>query len=158
MNTKLSGGARVVIQCQHQAECPFTVIITKSRAKATMGMWQLSEVSVCSHSLHCPHTSAPRISSKALESILKPDMCSAVPLRIHAEKIQQTYGINVGLSTICKAVRCMDEGPMGLWLHSGKAMLMGDREKGEEYGAETVFPEAVKGACNLHVKKDVCCP
>ena len=70
-----------------------------------MGMWQFSEDSVCSHSQSCPPTSAPRISSKAIEHIVQKDMYSGIPLRMHAEKIELQYGIKVALSTVCKAIR-----------------------------------------------------
>ena len=70
-----------------------------------MGMWQLNEDSVCSHSQSCPPNSTPRISSEAIEPILQKEMFSAPPLRMHAEKIQYQYGIKVALRTICKAMR-----------------------------------------------------
>ena len=267
VNKKCSGGTQVVMQCINP-DCTFSVTISKSRARATIGMWFIKDDSVCVHIPLCQTTSTPKLRAKAVETILKKDMLSAVPLRIHAENIQEMYGIKVALSTVCKAMQsvkglhkshqheqlqvigkflqafmeknvdttiraekdpqnglfriyicpgahqkavpaclgivhsdamhiknkefnfqiaasavltnqrssfihavsifpienkdnwiwhfhCMDEGLMGAWLHSGKAMLMGDREKGEEAAAENVFPESVKGACSIHIKKDM---
>jgi hypothetical protein len=42
---------------------------------------------------------------------------------------------------------------MGRRLHSGKVLLMGDREKGELLAGQTVFPEANPAACRRHIQK-----
>ena len=40
-------------------------------------------------------------------------------------------------------------------LHSGRAMIMGDREKGEVAASESVFPESPKASCEVHIKKNM---
>lgn len=49
----------------------------------------------------------------------------------------------------------LNEGPLGLWLQSGRAMIMGDREKGEEAAADTIFPLSPKAACQYHIRKNM---
>ena len=45
--------------------------------------------------------------------------------------------------------------PLGNLLHQGKSMIMGDREKGEEAAAHTIFPESAKASCVYHIRKNM---
>jgi len=47
----------------------------------------------------------------------------------------------------------LNKGPLAIMLHSSKALLVGDSEKGEEDAADTIFPESQKADCRLHIKK-----
>lgn len=49
----------------------------------------------------------------------------------------------------------LDRGNMGRRLHSGKILLMGDREKGELNAGQTVFPESLAAACTRHILKNM---
>ncbi len=49
----------------------------------------------------------------------------------------------------------LNKGPMGDWLQSGKVLMMGDREKGEEAAAISIFPDAPKAACLYHIRKNM---
>jgi len=52
-------------------------------------------------------------------------------------------------------MRCLDNGPLGEWLHSGKAIVMGDREKGESNAVHAVFEETLGASCTHHIKKNM---
>ena len=52
-------------------------------------------------------------------------------------------------------MRCLDDGPLGEWLHSGKAIVMGDREKGESNAVHAVFEETLGASCTHHIKKNM---
>jgi hypothetical protein len=48
-----------------------------------------------------------------------------------------------------------DRGDMGRFIRSGRAILRGDREKGQEAAANTVFPNTPKAACTYHIDKNM---
>jgi hypothetical protein len=49
-------------------------------------------------------------------------------------------------------MRCQ---PLGEWLHSGKAIVMGDREKGKSNAVHTIFEETLGASCTHHIKKNL---
>ena len=49
----------------------------------------------------------------------------------------------------------LDDDCLGPWLHQGEGMIMGDREKGEQAAAQTIFPETCKASCLYHIRKNM---
>jgi hypothetical protein len=70
-------------------------------------MWAVNNDSVCVHGPMCNTTSTPRISAVSVEKLVRRDVLSGseMPIRIHAEQIEQDYGVKVAFSTICKAMQ-----------------------------------------------------
>ena len=49
----------------------------------------------------------------------------------------------------------LDDDALGARLHEGSGMIMGDREKGEEAAASTIFSETCKASCLYHIRKNM---